>query len=203
MQKQPEMVMVCGANGAGKTTFTNAARERGEFKIPFLDPDAIAKKEQATPVEAGKLVANAIKGYLADKQSFIRESTLSAKFDLRMMQEAKENGFKTSLIYICNGSPDTAVARVAKRHADGGHTVPEEDIRRRFVRGLDNLPEAIRRADEATIYDNCGEKYRKVATFENGKLKTHDFTPAWFKKPLEALKANLPLARHPQKPPRR
>ena len=197
MAGKPEMIMVCGSNGAGKTTLTNAARARGEYKMPFLDPDEIANREKLSPVEAGKLVANTIKGYIENKESFIRESTLSAKFDLRMMQEAKAKGFETTLIYVCNGSPDTAVARVAQRHADGGHTVPEEDIRRRYARGLDNLPEAIKLVDKAIIYDNSGEKYKEVATFEQGKLKIHEFTPEWFKKPLDALKVHALQTRPP------
>lgn len=187
-KKCPEMVMVCGSNGSGKSTYTKKAIESGAYKMPFLDPDEVAKKEQATPLQASKIVSNAIKGYIKNKQSFLRESTLSAKFDLRMIQEAKEKGFATSLVYICAGSPDSAVQRVSDRYAKGGHTVPEEDIRRRYARSLENLPGAIKQVDKARIVDNSGDRYKEVATFENGKLRSHEFTPDWFKKPLEALK---------------
>jgi len=188
MTSKPVMVMVCGSNGAGKSTFTKAAQEKGEYEMPFLDPDEIGKNAQASAVQAGKLVIAATKGYITDKKSFIRESTLSGKFDLKIIQEAKAKGFETELVYVCNGAPNTAVARVAQRYAKGGHTVPEEDIRRRFTRSLGHLPEAIRLVDKAKIYDNSGDKYKEVATFEKGKLKTHEFTPDWFKKPFEELK---------------
>jgi predicted ABC-type ATPase len=188
MTQKPRMIMVCGSNGAGKSTFTRAAQERGEYTMPFLDPDEIGKNAQASAIQAGKLVIAATKGHINDKVSFVRESTLSGKFDLKILQEANAKGFETELVYVCNGAPDTAVARVAQRYAKGGHTVPENDIRRRFTRSLRHLPEAIRLVDKATIYDNSSDMYRKVATFEKGQLKTHNFTPEWFKEPLEALK---------------
>ena len=186
-EKQPVMVIVCGSNGAGKSTFTNAAIKSGKYEMPFLDPDEIAKNQEASPVEAGKIVANAIKEYIAEKQSFVRESTLSAKFDLRMIQAAKEKGFETSLVFVCVGSADTAVQRVSERYAKGGHTVPEEDIRRRYRRSLENLPEAIKLVDEARIIDNSSDRYRDVATFEKGKLTMLEFTPDWFRKSCEKL----------------
>ena len=36
-------------------------------------------------------------------------------------------------------SPDQAVKRVAQRVKQGGHNIPENDIRRRYFRGLRNL----------------------------------------------------------------
>ena len=156
--------------------------------MPFLDPDEIGKNAQASAVMAGKLVSTSIKGYIEDKQLFIRESTLSSKFDMRMIQTAKEKGFETTLVFVSVGDADTAVDRVRMRHAMGGHSVPEDDIKRRFERGLENLPEAIKHVDKAKILDNSGDKYKEVATFEKGKMVEHKYTPKWFVKTLEALK---------------
>jgi predicted ABC-type ATPase len=192
MPEQPEMVLVCGSNGAGKSTFTRAARDAGGMQIPVIDPDEVSKGIDAPPdrvlIETGRKVAETIKQYTDEKRSFARESTLSSKFDMKMLNEAKENGFKTSLVYVCVGDAQKAVDRVAHRHAQGGHTVPENDIKRRYSRSLEYLPEAIKLVDKATLYDNRGASYKEVATFEKGKLKTHDFTPEWFKKPLKVLK---------------
>jgi predicted ABC-type ATPase len=38
-----------------------------------------------------------------------------------------------------NGQADLAVQRVAQRVRQGGHAVPEEDVRRRFSRGWDHF----------------------------------------------------------------
>ena len=189
---RPEMIMVCGSNGAGKSTLTYSAQKKSPGELPFIDPDKIAKERQATPIETGRIVSTAVKEYIAAKRSFVRESTLTSNFDFQMLQAAQENGFKTSLVYVGIGSADDAVNRVRQRHAKGGHSVPEKDIRRRYARSLENLPKAIRQVDAARVVDNSGEKYREVATFEKGALKTHEFTPAWFKKPLGALTGNTP-----------
>ena len=53
-------------------------------------------------------------------------------------------------------------ARVASRAARGGHSVPYEDVIRRFARSLENLPKAIALADKATILDNSTQGYRLI-----------------------------------------
>jgi predicted ABC-type ATPase len=45
-------------------------------------------------------------------------------------------GYRICLHFIEVPSEDYAVQRVAQRVATGGHSVPEQDVRRRFHRGL-------------------------------------------------------------------
>ena len=53
---------------------------------------------------------------------------------------------------------ELAVERVARRVREGGHSVPESVIRRRFERGWSNFLERYRQvADEWRVYDNSGE----------------------------------------------
>ena len=50
---------------------------------------------------------------------------------------------------------DQAVKRVAQRVKQGGHNIPENDIRRRYFRGLKNLIKLyLPLADTALILDN-------------------------------------------------
>ena len=48
-------------------------------------------------------------------------------------------GYHVSLIFLSLPSADLAVQRVAQRVRQGGHSVPEEDVRRRFNRGWDHF----------------------------------------------------------------
>ncbi len=57
----------------------------------------------------------------------------------RMIPEWQALGFKVRLIFLRLDLADTAIERVALRVAHGGHNIPDEDIRRRFVRGLENF----------------------------------------------------------------
>jgi len=180
--------MVCGPNGAGKSTYTSGARKEGMTNIPFIDPDQIAKERQCSPLEAGKIASSEIKRHLQEGSSFGRESTLSSKFDLQLIQIAKEQNFTVSLVFVGINSANHSMERVKDRHANGGHFVPDEDVKRRYDRCMENLPEAIRQVDQALIIDNSEKNYQRVAKFEKGILIEHTYTPQWFLRPLEALK---------------
>lgn len=185
---KPEMVIVCGPNGAGKTTLTCSERIRGTERLPFVDPDRIAKEQGFTPLQAGKVVCRAVKAYVENSRSFVRESTLTARFDFQMIDEAKKKGFQVNLVYVGLDSAEKAVLRVEQRHAQGGHTVPIEDITRRYERSLANLPEAISKVDSARVFDNSGLHYKAVAEFEKGKIVSlAKEVPEWFKKPLAKI----------------
>jgi len=71
-----------------------------------------------------------------------------------MMQQAKQKGYEINLIFVSVNSVDTNIRRVAERVIQGGHNVPEEDIRRRYERSLANLPIALQLIDNAIIFDN-------------------------------------------------
>ncbi len=51
-------------------------------------------------------------------------------------------------------SADMHVGRVATRVARGGHHIPEDTIRRRYETALKRLPDAIRIAHRAALFDN-------------------------------------------------
>jgi len=54
-------------------------------------------------------------------------------------------------------SPELAIARVRERVRQGGHDVPEGNIRRRYLAGLRNFDRAYRElVDSWSYYDNSG-----------------------------------------------
>jgi predicted ABC-type ATPase len=71
---------------------------------------------------------------------------------------------------------DLAVARVARRVAEGGHDVPEDVVRRRYAAGLTNMVNLyLPLADVAAIYDNSDRDQQLVARRDSGKdLLIHD-----------------------------
>ena len=54
------------------------------------------------------------------------------------------------------------------RAADGGHFVPDADVRRRFARSVANASQALRLADLAKLYDNSAEGHRLVLVAKHG-----------------------------------
>jgi predicted ABC-type ATPase len=80
------------------------------------------------------------------------------------LREHQAEGFDVHLLYLWLPSPDLAVARVAARVQAGGHSLAEGDIRRRYLRGRNNLFELyMPLANTWEVYDNSESEPRLVA----------------------------------------
>ena len=89
------------------------------------------------------------------------------------------------MIYVGLEDADLAITRVASRVAQGGHHVPDADVRRRYARSLDNLPDAVGLLDVVELFDNSSSfaPYRPIATFVNGVLTLRaPLPPRWFER---------------------
>lgn len=174
-------MLVCGCNGAGKSTLTYSSLEKKHIFL-YIDPDRIAKEENKSPIEAGKEAIKRTKKNLAEKISFLKESTLSSQSDLKLIENAQKQGFYVEVKYISLANVNDAITRMQDRSQNGGHSVPIDDIKRRYERSMANLPQAITLADKITIYDNTRNDYREIATYEKGQLINKNFSPLWFKR---------------------
>ena len=77
-----------------------------------------------------------------------------------MLKKAKERGFFIRGIYVLTSNVDINVARISAREALGGHGVPEEKIRSRYVKSLALVPELVEVCDILHIYDNTLTPFR-------------------------------------------
>ena len=48
-------------------------------------------------------------------------------------------GYETVIAYVFVDSPEVCIARIAARVKNGGHYVPDEDVRRRYQRSKENF----------------------------------------------------------------
>ena len=109
------------------------------------------------------------------------------------MMEDKEAGYWVELYFMCLQDAEINVSRVQKRHSTGGHDVPEDRIRSRYVRSMQLLRQSFYLADEAMIFNNSWEKPELIARkASNGKITTyplHDKDPKsiWTKQEIEKL----------------
>jgi predicted ABC-type ATPase len=183
---RPTLTIIAGANGAGKTTLT-AGSPATFAAIPLLDPDAFANTLRSSgagisTIAAGKEVLRLAKGHLARRESFAVETTLSGKNYLHMMQYARaiDRGFEVVLIYIGTESAEINLARIARRVLAGGHNVPEMDVRRRYLRSLQNLPAAAGIADRVLLFDNSDDLgYQPVGILGHGVHQWFRPLPVW------------------------
>jgi len=78
---------------------------------------------------------------------------------------------------------------VAHRVRMGLHNVPLDDIQRRYLRSMENLPIAVRLADRSVVVDNTGRGFRLLRIRRGGVTRTYGRKlPAWL---LEAVPPDL------------
>ncbi|MDR0496901.1 MAG: hypothetical protein LBH42_04740 [Treponema sp.] len=88
------------------------------------------------------------------KACFTFETVLSTERNLLLLRKAKENDYEIQCIYVLTCDANINVARVRGRVKEGGHDVPEDKIRSRYVKTLNLLPKLIDICDKILIYDN-------------------------------------------------
>lgn len=142
--ESPAVYVIAGPNGAGKTTFATEFLPDFVKCREFLNADLIAAglapfAPETQNIKAGRLLLDRIKELASTREDFSFETTLSGRTYFRLLQQMKSRGYKVYLFFLWLPSADLAVARVSNRVRQGGHNIPEQDIRRRFELGLKNF----------------------------------------------------------------
>lgn len=141
----PNVIVLAGPNGAGKSTAA-ARLLQGTLQVTeFVNADVIARglsafHPEGASMAAGRIMLTRLRELAEDGKDFAFETTLASRsFAPWLKQLIEERGYRLSLFFFWLPSPEMAVNRVAERSRSGGHSVPEETIRRRYERGLANL----------------------------------------------------------------
>ena len=122
---------------------------------------AFAPNEAA--LAAVEIMMRRIRKLAALHKSFAFETTLAGRSLVSWLGELKRNGYRVHLVFMWLPSADMAVQRVASRVRMDGHDVPEETIRRRYARGLQNFFRLYRPlATTWRLYDNSHGRHPKL-----------------------------------------
>ena len=176
----PECYIIAGSNGAGKTTFAREFLPRHVQCLDFINPDMIAAglspfDAGRAMVRAGRLVLEEIDGRLRRGDDFGFETTLAGRAYVKRIQCARSLGYHVHVFYLWIPSADLALRRIRDRVEIGGHDVPEADVRRRFIRTLQNLFSLYRpHLDSLHFFDNSTSKHSLVSRDELGTLTVFD-----------------------------
>lgn len=131
------------------------------------------------------VLADAIRRELLRQGStFTFETVMSSPDKIRFMREAQAQGYRTYLYFVATDDPAINIERVRLRVLQGGHPVPEDKIRSRYLRSIGLLDEACTVSNRAYIFDNSGEAQQLIAEVTDGdRLHPHaEVLPAWFVK---------------------
>ena len=160
----PNLYIIAGCNGAGKTTASFTILPEILNCKEFVNADGIAAglspfKPESVAFEAGRIMLQRINHLMKDKADFAFETTLATRSYASLVRTAKEIGFEVSLLYFWLVSPEFARQRVAKRVSKGGHDIPRDIIDRRYYRGVSNLINLyIPIVDNWIVIDNMDTK---------------------------------------------
>lgn len=165
--------IIAGPNGAGKTTFALEYLPREADCPDFINVDLIAAglsplNPERGAIRAGRIMLAEIRRRVQDGESFAFETTLSGLAYARLIPRWRNAGYNVRLFFLSLPTAELAIARVATRVEQGGHTVPETTIRRRFAAGLRNFKEIYADlVDRWEWYDNSGSTPRLISEGEN------------------------------------
>jgi predicted ABC-type ATPase len=181
----PNLYIIAGCNGAGKTTASLTILPDILQCREFVNADYIAAglspfNVEAVALEAGRIMLHRIDELLELGADFAIETTLATRSYVSLIQRAQKLGYKVSLIYIWLNSPELALLRVAERVRKGGHNIPAHVVLRRYHRGIKNFFDLFMPVcDFWTVADNSLEGLNMIARGEAKLDNVVENTEIW------------------------
>jgi len=158
------LFVLAGVNGAGKSSVAGAAVRAagGEYfnpdeataRIMAVNPGATLSQANVAAWLQGKRL---LKRAIAERLNYAFETTLGGSTITRLLGQALDAGVEVHVRYVGLEGVDLHIARVRTRVAEGGHDIPEEKIRERYVHSRHNLIRLLPRLTDLTIFDNSAE----------------------------------------------
>lgn len=204
----PELLVLAGVNGAGKSSVAGAyVRASGGS---YFNPDEATQQIRTANPGMTEADANALawqqnvaqlKDAIANRTDYAFETTLGGNTILDIILRAAGAGFTVRIWYLGLAGIELHLTRIAARVAAGGHAIPPEKVRARYRTSLVNLIGMMPDVAELVVYDNSADadprtgrspQPRRVLHLERGAgvrfpLSAEDAaqTPEWAK-PLVA-----------------
>ena len=210
---RPVLYVLAGVNGAGKSSIGGHLLEREG--LTWFNPDTFARElkaatgcdQETANAQAWQEGMRRLDDAVEKGLNYAFETTLGGKTVAGKIQQATKT--HDVLIWFCGlSSPELHIARVKARVAVGGHPIPEEKIRERYLLAQLNLIKLMPHVAYVKVYDNSAEAATAgtvpdpllVLEMENGRvispasddLKALQRAPEWTKPILEAALRRLP-----------
>ena len=159
---RPFIFVLAGVNGAGKSSVGGTMLT--DHGLTWFNPDTYAR-ELMTQLGLELADANAraweygrlqLETATANGSNYAFETTLGARTIPDMLAKATHT-HDVVMLFCGLSSPEQHIARVRSRVASGGHDIPENKIRERWVGSRANLIKLLPRLTHLQVFDNSVE----------------------------------------------
>ena len=175
--RTPCIYVLAGTNGAGKSSLMGALLlQQG---VEFLNPDHAAQRILSANPGLSQVEANSaawhegkrlLERAITEKLDFAFETTLGGNTIANLLDKALSEGIEVRIWYVGLDGVQRHIARVRSRVAQGGHNIPEERIRERYIQSRINLIRFLPRLTELLVYDNSEEADPRTGTAPKPRL---------------------------------
>lgn len=176
----PIFWIIAGPNGSGKSSFySDAVFLEQQGSVWIINPDLLALRIQQTEgididaanLESVKRIECWLDASIKAHQTVGVETVLSTGKYRRLVRDAQRRGFQVYLAYFILDDVARNIERVRGRVLKGGHDVPEDRIRARYIKSLRQLRWFLSHADRAWMFDNSGAEPKLIGVKYSDTIK--------------------------------
>ena len=175
----PDLIIIAGCNGAGKSTFASSFLPEGltsfDYDRLFLENynslfDSELREEIAKN-QTTKDFESAIERALQNNSDFCYETNFDS-YPIYWAQKFRENGYQINLIFFCLDNQDIARHRIQVRTEFKGHFVDNRTIDLKWKAGYKNLNLHFKFFDNILLVDNSKQNdvYTNILQIEQNEI---------------------------------
>ena len=179
----PHIVIIAGPNGAGKSTVAPSLLQGGLRVKEFVNADLIARgisafQPDVAAIGAGRVMLERVRSLAAKRVDFSFETTLASRSFAPWIRNLVSRDYSFTLLFLWIPSVEVALTRVRERVLAGGHSVPDETVRRRYAAGLHNFFHLYREhAARWHFYDNGSPEGPQLLAVGRGSAEVRVSNP--------------------------
>jgi predicted ABC-type ATPase len=175
----PDLIIIAGCNGAGKSTFSSSFLPEGltsfDYDRLFLENyNSLSDselREMFAKNQTTKDFESSIDKALMHKTDFCYETNFDSH-PLHWAQKFKENGYQINLIFFCLENQEIARHRIQVRTEFKGHFVDDKTIDLKWKAGYKNVNLHFQFFDNILFVDNSKQNdiYTNLFQIEKGEI---------------------------------